>query len=544
MRLTSILALTALAPGWVLCAADTRPAELVLCHTFDEGRGLIARDVSGGRGHAVLGGDAKWTDGRHGSAVQLTGVSSAGVELGLPASWYVEHQQAMTVLLGVKPSAASGQIIFGVHSSAKGRLYVAVGQGGRWAMGLGERPWGKDEKRAGGQADAEWHALAMTLDHGAATLYVDGAKYSEKPYTDIGITLAPRLGGAGQFGFDGAVDEIAIFRGVLSEGEVRSAAAGLAESGLLAKYARPAAVDDRRGLVAEWRFDDGPGAVAADSSGNGLHGAATACEPTAGIEGLGLLLPARGASCWVEVPHSEKLGSTDALTVSAWLHWDPRSSNYAALIDKGYTDGLAIYFTRYSQRVHVALATDQAKVNVSTGVRAPVYEWMHLALTWSGTTGRVVLYLDGKRAWDRALAGARLAPCKASLLIGKGRRPAMGTLGRCLLTRSPRSMRRCRSSRRASLCRVGCRLPRPWPPWSAPRSTLRAERCRIPRSQSRRPAASSPPCPQRTSRASRPRSTACPSRAARWPCPRACGRSASPSCCARTYRSSARARAR
>lgn len=428
MRPVPMMVLAACTPIFVLCGADAPPVKLVLCHTFGEGRGLVARDVSGRRRHAVLSDDAKWVAGRHGSAVQLADVSSTGVELGLPASWYVEHQQALTVLLGAKPSTASGQIIFGVHSSQKGRLYVAVDQGGRWAMGLGERPWGKDEKRTGDQADGEWHALAMTLDHGTATLYVDGAAYSEKPYSDIGITLPPRLGGARQFGFDGVVDEVAIFRGLLSEGEIRSAAAGVEASGLLAKYAQATTEDDRRELVAEWRFDDGPGTKVSDSSGNELHGAATACEPAMGIEGLGLLLPARSTPCWVEVPHSAKLELTDALTVSAWLHWDPRSSAYAALVDKGYTDGLAVYFTRYSQRVHVALATDQAKVNTDTGVRAPVYEWMHVALTWSAEAGRVVLYMNGKRAWFRALPGTRLAPCKASLFIGKGRRAEMGTL--------------------------------------------------------------------------------------------------------------------
>ena len=426
------------------CAASpaARPQEapkrIALYHPFDEGAGIVTRDQSGGRRHAVLHGDVRWVQGRYGQAVQFPGDLTSFLKLSLPAKWYLAHQEAMTVLMCVKASGKPGQIIFGAHYPSEGRLYLAIAQAGHWALGLGERNWGRDERGRPRPADSEWHALAMTLNCGTAMLYVDGEQYLVKPYGPLGIGMAPQVGSiagaaSADFAFKGIVDELAVFEGVLSLDEIRAAMKGIGPSGLLAAYGSAQAEDqaDRGGLVAEWRFDDGPGARVADSSGNGLHGRATACEPAEGLEGLGLRLPARGQSCWVEVPHRDQLDKLQALTVEAWLYWDPRSANFAALVDSGYLRQMAIYFHRYAQRVYVCLVTNKSHINAATPVRVPVYQWTHLALTWSADTSRAILYVNGQQVWSHKLEGERLAKCSVPLWIGRGRGAEGRTIG-CL----------------------------------------------------------------------------------------------------------------
>ena len=412
------------------------PKRLVLYHPFEEGAGLVTRDLSGSRRHAILHGDARWVPGRYGQAIQFPGDLTSFAKLSLPAKWYLAHQQAMTVLLWAKALGKPGQILFGTHYPTNGRLYLAIGQGGHWALGLGERNWGRDERGRPRPADSEWHALAMTLNCGTAMLYVDGEQYLVKPYGPLGIGLAPQLGriagaASADFAFKGIVDELAVFEGVLSLDEIRAAMKGIGPSGLLAAYGSAHAEDqaEREGLVAEWRFDDGPGAHVADSSGSGLHGRAIACEPTEGLEGLGLRLPARGQACWVEV--DAQLDKLQALTVEAWLYWDPRSANFAALVDSGYLRQMAIYFHRYAQRVYVCLVTNKSHINAATPVRIPVYQWTHLALTWSAETSRAILYVNGQPVWSHKLEGERLAKCSVPLWIGRGRSAKGRTIG-CL----------------------------------------------------------------------------------------------------------------
>lgn len=71
------------------------------------------------------------------------------------------------------------------------------------------------------------------------------------------------------------------------------------------------------GLVGWWKFDEGTGATALDSSGFGNVGAIRGATYVSGIDQTGLAFD--GTNDYVEIPHSASLDITGPLTVEAWI---------------------------------------------------------------------------------------------------------------------------------------------------------------------------------------------------------------------------------
>ncbi|HXE15332.1 MAG TPA: hypothetical protein VN633_24620, partial [Bryobacteraceae bacterium] len=96
---------------------------------------------------------------------------------------------------------------------------------------------------------------------------------------------------------------------------------------LLGALSLPALADTN--LAGEWLFNEGSGALAGDSSGNGntgtLKGGAGWTKGYANTPGLSL----NGTSTYVSVPPSRSLNGSANITVAFWINpqtttWDPR----------------------------------------------------------------------------------------------------------------------------------------------------------------------------------------------------------------------------
>ena len=70
-------------------------------------------------------------------------------------------------------------------------------------------------------------------------------------------------------------------------------------------------------LVGEWRFDDGAGSVAADSSGYGDNGTVLGPAGWYGPDGGGLKFD--GGAARIQVPDEPQLDPANSVTVSAWI---------------------------------------------------------------------------------------------------------------------------------------------------------------------------------------------------------------------------------
>ena len=161
------------------------------------------------------------------------------------------------------------------------------------------------------------------------------------------------------------------------------------------------------GPVAYWKFDEGTGTLAADSSGNGNNGMLVGA-PTwvASVSGQALNIDGSQAD-YVNVPYSPSLGLADDFTIAAMVR---RSSltQYGAVIAK--TDGLGntldyeVYFAPNEdggQNLIHFWSNVTRKVSSTEGVTDT--EWHHIAVTrvWDTMT----FYLDGVEAGMGTAAG-------------------------------------------------------------------------------------------------------------------------------------------
>jgi parallel beta-helix repeat protein len=151
---------------------------------------------------------------------------------------------------------------------------------------------------------------------------------------------------------------------------------------LLGAVSLPALADTN--LAGEWLFNEGSGALAGDSSGNGniatLNGGAGWTKGYANTPGLSL----NGATTYVSVPPSSSLNGSGSITVAFWINpqattWDPR-----------------ILAKRSSWEIKLNGLRPQFSANGKYGVltsRLATGQWQHVAFTFAN--GSLKGYVDG-----------------------------------------------------------------------------------------------------------------------------------------------------
>jgi hypothetical protein len=144
-------------------------------------------------------------------------------------------------------------------------------------------------------------------------------------------------------------------------------------------------------LLASWKFDEGQGVVAVDSSAYGHD--ARIFGATWGSGKIGQALVFDGGNDYVQASPSPSLDNLQGLTIAAWIY--PRIDAHWHVLDKGdgdkrlLSEGLSRTLDgriRYTG----AHAYSHSASNI---VR--LSEWQHVAMTWSGTAHVVRLYHNG-----------------------------------------------------------------------------------------------------------------------------------------------------
>jgi len=160
------------------------------------------------------------------------------------------------------------------------------------------------------------------------------------------------------------------------------------------------------GLVGWWKFDEGSGGKAIDSSGNNLNGT-IAGNPTWVNGPAGKALQFDGDGGYVDLGNDSSLNITCQITVAAWIKVDTFDRQWQAIITKGDgswrlqrngTEG-SIEFACTGAFVPNALVGSLfGIVNVNDG------QWHHVAGTYDGS--RICLYVDGKLDISSEAAGS------------------------------------------------------------------------------------------------------------------------------------------
>jgi len=157
-------------------------------------------------------------------------------------------------------------------------------------------------------------------------------------------------------------------------------------------------------LVGYWKFDEGAGTTAYDSSGNGLDGTLKG-NPKWVAGYLGGALDFDGSDDYVEVSHNPILSITDEITIAAWTYMRANASGEMSIVSKGgwsandlpyeltETPGGVIFWQFYDDGGRDTCAPDSP----------PVDEWHHIAGTYDGKIFKC--YIDGVLADEWAYVG-------------------------------------------------------------------------------------------------------------------------------------------
>ena len=176
------------------------------------------------------------------------------------------------------------------------------------------------------------------------------------------------------------------------------------------------AVSTQADLVGYWKFDEGFGTTAHDSSGNGLDGTLNG-DPEWVIGQVGGALEFDGDDS-VEIPHNPLLSITDEITITAWTYMSANASGEMAIVSKGGwgANDLPYELTEDAGGVIFWQFYDDAGRDTCAPQSPPADEWHHLAATYDGQIFKC--YIDGELADEWAYAGT-MPENTASVTIGQ-----------------------------------------------------------------------------------------------------------------------------
>jgi len=208
---------------------------LVLYMPFDEGKGKSVADTSSNGLKGAIQGNAKWTAGKFGQALQFA-ASADRVLIDDNKVFHIEGAitQAAWVKLDKLPSAHA--VVFGVRKNppATGGRHISFGYGMNPSNGI--KVWTNGAK--GGFKDINdnktklkvgvWYYLAYThttADDGLVRIFVNGiATHEEKsknPVLPAANKDSVQIGTWGGEAWPGSVDEVRLWNRALSDAEMK-----------------------------------------------------------------------------------------------------------------------------------------------------------------------------------------------------------------------------------------------------------------------------------------------------------------------------------
>jgi hypothetical protein len=177
--------------------------------------------------------------------------------------------------------------------------------------------------------------------------------------------------------------------------------------GIKAPVMAAAAEQPDKALLGDWRFDEGGGDVARDSSGHGNDGEIRGATWVKGKFGTALHFGGRDA--YVTIPGIASMDGSPELTAEAWVYWE-KGGRYPNIITGGtwcpggflfFVGDNACSFRLGKPGKAPQVGQDWAETGASL-VQFTSGQWYHLAATFKRP--RVQTYLNGKAAgtaaWD------------------------------------------------------------------------------------------------------------------------------------------------
>jgi hypothetical protein len=308
-------------------------------------------------------------------------------EWALPQDWTRKAVKALTVWF------------YGDVGNSAEPLYVAV-QDSLGVTGVVTYP------EPDALQEARWHEWNIDLKQFAAA----GVNLSsvKTMYIGVGNRTNPQAGGAGTMYFD----DIRLYTARCVPSLMRPAAdlngncvvdyqdiVILAErwldTGLIVTPVQPASAN----LVGHWKFDDGFGTTAVDSSGNANNGALVG--DTKWIAGhIGGALRFDGTDDYVELPIGSLIGQLSNCTFAIWANFSNAGGAWQRIFDFGTGETAYMFLsprigTIGEMRFSITTQGGGAPEQMVTAPGTLPSGWHHVAVTIDADKDTITLYLDG-----------------------------------------------------------------------------------------------------------------------------------------------------
>jgi hypothetical protein len=158
---------------------------------------------------------------------------------------------------------------------------------------------------------------------------------------------------------------------------------------------------------AYWKFDEGSGAIASDSSGSGNDGMINGATWETINCKAGSCLRFDGIDDYVLVTESDSLNIDGDMTIEAWVYATGWSGQYPGIISKYWPSGYLLGINNGSQSWSVWLRTTTGGfVSSASDEELVLNRWTHLAAV-RGTDNVVRIYINGTaQSWQPTLTGS------------------------------------------------------------------------------------------------------------------------------------------
>jgi hypothetical protein len=178
----------------------------------------------------------------------------------------------------------------------------------------------------------------------------------------------------------------------------------------MGRVAEAAVLNPHPGLVGWWRFDEGTGTVAGDSSGNGyngmIYGAATWVTGKYG-DALKFNGDGNGNYGSVDIGNVLNMG-TSSFSISLWVNFNDVTARAFCVIKGGLDNAQQDPFegygiSVYSSRLGFVVKDSATKIEITSGVATG--NWYYVVSVCNRTSNTITLYVNGVQAASANIAG-------------------------------------------------------------------------------------------------------------------------------------------
>ncbi|MDO8592254.1 MAG: DUF2341 domain-containing protein [bacterium] len=383
---------------------------------FDEGYGSVAYDSSPNKLNGIIYGTATSTlNGKFNKALTFDGVNdyvdlgnSTNLDIGTgdySVTFWIKRAVTGTgasqILLNNGATNASQQgYIVGLTGADKLYVYVMDGSGSYVINDL----------LSASSVGTNWtHVVWVLQRNGYSMFYIngkqDGTPVAISNTANISHVSGLKVGtyNLGSNYYNGLMDELKIYNYALTSDEVKvdynkgaslklggysQSSTGVASSSAASLYCVPGSTDPCSPPVGEWKFEEGSGGTANDSSGNSNTGtwSGTGSHWTTGK--VGKAGKFNGTDDYVQT--GSDFVNTSAVTVCAWAYAKSYGANtFGRIFDNGK---MLIYI---AGQAYLAISSDAGNTQKFSGTGSLILKkWQYWCAT-RDASGIANIYLDG-----------------------------------------------------------------------------------------------------------------------------------------------------